>query len=144
MVPSNPYKKAVLEGLIDTAGLLDACFLGLFTNPITLTGQTLMADLTEPTSVAGYARLAAVWGPVSNGPNDGYKTVAGTVQWNGDTAHPVTIIGWFLASALTAGALKFAEVFEAPIPLPTDDDALTLILEYVLGDGIVGGQVITL
>lgn len=87
----------------------------------------VLADLTEAT-YTGYARQ-----PVTSW-TDAFDSALGLIMMVGDNRHftptdavaPNTILGWFLATAVTGGTLLAIEPLASPAPLANADNTLTI------------------
>ncbi len=129
----RPVRKLLhdtLNAVRAAMGTLDPAtkFIGLYT---AITGPAdhnrVLADLTEAT-YTGYARQAiGSW-------TDAYDSTTGLILITADNKHftpsdavaPNTIIGWFVADAVTGGALLAIEPLASPVPLANADNTLTV------------------
>jgi hypothetical protein len=110
-------------------GPLDACKMILFTNAISPTPATLLADLTQPT-YTGYTPQAVVWSTVFTLPNGNYCVQGTGLEWQmGDGALPTTVIGMALTDS--AGShLLLTEVFNTPRQLVLATDAIIVLPQF--------------
>ncbi len=102
----------------------DACLARLLTETthigLIATFTNLRTPTITPASFAGYARIAApTFGPAADTTPAGARQVASSAACefapNGD-ASPVTVVGYFGATALTGGSVTFAQPFSPKAP----------------------------
>ena len=141
VTPTDKLNLGIVAELINTGNLLDGAFVGLFIAGDPLSNATFISatpgdgGLEEPATMAGYARLAVDWGLAGGYTDNSFRVVGPRLEWSGDAAHHETILGWFLATALTAGDCLMAELFEDPVELVLDTDILALVVEAIIGMG---------
>jgi len=121
-------KLAILELLADTGNLLDAVKVGLYSANVTLTVDTVLADLT-PADFSGYAISGVVvWGtPFIDG--------TGRVLMTGDEKEFVatspftvsnTVYGYYITES-TPTTLLYAEAFTTPRIISAASQGLTVL-----------------
>ncbi len=126
--------KATLDALLaalsarPAAALFATPNVHLFTNMVTPTAESLLADFTEAT-FAGYVAVAlpTLAGPVHL-PNDSQALLA-EVNFIGTTVAPPgeAIQGYYITDTTNA-ILYIAELFGTPIPIANPGDYLTLAI----------------
>jgi hypothetical protein len=122
-------------------GPLVGAHVGLFTAwPGSYSPTRVIGDLTEA-GYTDYARQPAVFGTPYTG-SDGWVSVpVGELEWRPtDAVTPNTVIGLFLASAITAGVLLGVEAFAAPVALQTALDFLKTVTEVRVNPEQVFGE----
>lgn len=109
-------------------GALYGAYLGLFTaiSP-PASPDSVLADLTEAT-FAGYARQAVTWAAETDSSDGFAQLLGGLLSFTPtDAVTPNTIVGVFLASAITAGTLWSLEMLPAAIPLVNTHTTLNYV-----------------
>jgi hypothetical protein len=134
------FSALVAAGLIDHtvagnySGPLYGDYLGLFTANSTFSPASVIGDLTEPT-YTGYARVACEpWvGPLYPAGVAVPTVVSANAlfQVSGGSVFQ-TIIGWFLADAITAGNLHVLNLF--PVPIPFTQILAGILMQVAYGD----------
>jgi hypothetical protein len=123
-VPIDYFLKQLATGAVGTAldGVLKNAKLGLFTNAVNLTQQTLLADLVEPT-YTGYARQIVTWEPIYQQPDGSWTNQGGALFWQmGDDLTPTVVLGLFLVDS-GGTHLLLAENLADPINLVSSANA---------------------
>jgi len=131
----------LLNQAIDSGGLLDGCYCGLYTEGDSPNADSRLSvspadgGLEEPTDISGYARQLVVWGSPANAEIDGtYRVVGERLEFFGDTDNPNTIKGYFLATGLPPyGDVIGAEEFDVPKVLADDLDMVPISPVFKVG-----------
>jgi hypothetical protein len=124
----------------DHTGILGTVWIGLFKAWGGYSPTMLMASLT-PANYAGYARQAVVWGTPYIGANGLPAVLAGLLSFvPTDGVTPNTILGAFVADALTGGNLIGVDAFENPVPLIDAASHMAYLLEGVFDYGWTFGS----
>jgi hypothetical protein len=115
---------ASLASLVAAGQVLEAPFLGLYTNNVPIVPDMLIGDLVEPT-FTGYARapLVGLWEVPFLGANTRPTLRAAERVFRPADAvgGPQTIRGWFIADLAAAGLIRWIEALGTPVEL---NDAL--------------------
>jgi hypothetical protein len=133
LVVPNAVSLGILADLIAmTTGRFNACKVGLYINPIPLSVNTALADLTEAT-FHGYAQSAAVvWGtPFLD--SAGNPTIVGAnCQFTATTpfSDANTIQGYFVVDS-AGTTLLWAEALPTPIAITAVGDAVVIVPAFV-------------
>lgn len=130
--PTLLFLQAVCSALINSvvsasAGVLEAAYLGLYVSPTPAPSpQLLMAGVTEPVYDT-YARQLIVWYPTYTS-SMGPQTLQGeSLSFTPtDATDSVSIIGVFMASALTGGKLWLAAALSNPVTLNSTETSLVI------------------
>lgn len=143
LIATDFLNKAALAEMV--AGVLDGTYIGLYVKNLdnslpVLAHDTVIGDLVVPAGDTAKVRQAAVWSDVFDAENDAYEVMSGLMTFGGDTVHPEAIVGWYIADALTAGNLLYAEQFAEQQTLNVDDDDVSFVARLKFGDitGSVG------
>jgi hypothetical protein len=134
----------ILEEMVATGNVLDACHVRLFENDISPTPSSVLADFTEPagsgTDFPGYAPSAAlVWAAPFVGTDGVAIVLSDAVQFNCTGPSEANIFGYFLYKAAVTGPpavpahVVFAERFPTPIPVQTALSAVALWPRFTFG-----------
>lgn len=115
--------------------------LVLFTGNPTLTENTVLSDLTQPT-YTGYASVPLTAGTVRR---DGAGNVilplgTATFQPTADPPSTITVTG---VGIITGTTLYLAEYLDVPWVITSDLDALDVVVEWVVTNGAYYGAVCT-
>lgn len=123
-------RDGILAGIIEVGNILDpaAVFVGIFTAIDDNGVNTVLADLTEPAGDPGLRTAVTAW-------SAGYTMIDGRRAADGplvqfrpaDETEACVAIGWYLATAAAAGSLLQFGYFEAPVPLPDENAAVSVI-----------------
>lgn len=121
---------AILAAMLDTwvTETADTPHVGLFANNIEPDEDTVLADLVEPTD-DWYARLPATYGETYRGLDGRPHRTVGSLQFNWTAAGgagPITIYGFFVASALAAGSVLHIKRLATPITLSNTFSSLVV------------------
>lgn len=109
------------------AGTFNGAYLGLFTAWPGFALTLQMSQITEPT-FGGYARKAVNWGDTGIDKNQRPEVVGGLGQFQpSDSSASNTIIGAFLASAISTGVLLAVGLLATPVILATPSDLLAIL-----------------
>jgi hypothetical protein len=120
--------RAFLEGMLNAEGSgtftahtkLNGAFLGLYTNLVQPSVNTVLADLHQAT-FTGYALAALTWNVPFTGEGTLSLIEANKVDWRAsDTVTPNNIMGHFIVGDDSV-TLLLVEPFPGPIPLPSAD-----------------------
>lgn len=139
-----------LTAVIAVGGVLNAAFVGLKiagdppSEDSFLSAAPADGGIEEPTDVAGYARQALVPGSLMDVGGGAFRVVGTRLEFFGDDDHPVTVLGYFVASAVTDGDLIYQEEFDTPIPLTATLQAIVFDPPVVIGSGADYGTAIVL
>jgi len=112
-------------------GILATPDMGLFINTPTLTVDSLLADLTEPT-YTGYARAALVLEAVRKDLLGSYiqPFASALFQPTNNTNLPEQINGYFVMATIAAvDTLLYAEYFDSPEVLSTSASGISVIFD---------------
>jgi len=136
MTMVDAFNEAAIAQLLAAApatGPFAGALLGLFTNNITPTRSTILADLVEA-AYAGYARQAGVYSVPGRDQNGNIGSFTTRLIWQ-ETGGPtaVNVYGIFLVDS-TGMILYGAELFDTPITLTTLLDYIATVTEF-LGTG---------
>lgn len=110
-----------------------AVFVGLFTALTPRGVNTVIGDLTEPTGDPGDRQAVTAWGTAYL-LNDGSVVRDGPlISWRpADDTEACTVLGWFWATADSAGSLLEYAFFDNPIPLPDETYAVNIVPRLVV------------
>jgi len=137
LIPTDVLVRALLANEIDATplpGFLSDLEAILYTNSPTLTRDTAIGDLTQPT-YTGYAAVAIVPSAIYYDEETGgyaINTQALEFRPTANPASPVTIVGWGLQNP-TGPVLYAAEDFDAPQILTDTDSLIDIIGQIILG-----------
>jgi hypothetical protein len=145
MLAAVPTKATFLDAIataIETLGTTDLK-IGLFTGSPTLSPDTVLADLTQPTFTE-YALVAATIGTRRSDANGDIILPLGlaTFQPTGGTSLPQTVTGVFVQAAASP-KLWLAEVLDTPWIVQDTGSALDVVFEIYIPGGEVWGGVCT-
>jgi hypothetical protein len=129
---STFFMEAVMPLLSTTGGPLHTTKLGLFTNNIVPTYQTLLAGLTEPT-MTGYAQATVTFAAVFGKPDGSIVLQTELVEFPSPTDNTGQIIyGYFLTDGATPANLLAAELLAAPVNLNNPPVSLVLSAQFAV------------
>lgn len=120
--------KSTIAAMIGTGGPLDNVFVGLYTAGPAAGPGVVLGDLTEAT-FTGYARVEVANWSAAYVTSDGKVTIDGNnVHFSpSDAVTPNIVIGWFIATASTAGTLLGMEQFASTKPMQAADNGVTVV-----------------
>lgn len=120
----------IMAGITETGNILDpaAVFVGLMTAVSDSGLNTVIGDITEPTGDPGVRIAITAWGTA-------YRLVNGCVVRDGpsmtwrpaDNTEACTVIGWYMADAITAGNLLSFGLFPVPYFLPDENYSASVV-----------------
>lgn len=123
-----------LNAMIETGNVFDPAtvHVGVFESISVQGPQAVLADLTVPDGTA-FPRLPVTAWSTPYRLTDGSSVVDGPVMQFSppDDTTPTVLQGWYIATALTAGAILAYGFFPSPIAVPDENAAATLVLRLV-------------
>lgn len=115
------------------AGALNGAKVILFTNAVTLTKLTTLADLTQPT-YTGYAAVAITWGVAVRDAAGDIVTLSQAIPVQmGAPTDPDTKIKGYAVENSGATELLFAEVFPQQLDLVDDLTYYEIVVPFAPG-----------
>lgn len=120
-------------------GELSAAKIGVFTNNVTPTQNTLYADLTKPT-YTGYADQTATFATPTRRATGGFNTISAQLKFQmPDAVNPTLIYGTYITDGAGSPALLGVEVIPGgPITLADALDALYAVMMVSIGGSDFG------
>jgi len=128
---TNATRDAILAALIETGNIADPVdlFVGVF-ETLTNNGRfTVLSDLVMPAG-AGLAtrQPVATWSDPHVKPNGLAMVDSPALEFRpANAGEGTTVQGWYVANDLVAGALVAFGLFPAPVPLPDQTAAVTVV-----------------
>lgn len=145
LVTTNAFDKKVLDGLIasvtsgDYAGPLVGCKMGLFTNPITPSKNTLYADLTVAT-FTGYALVALTYSAELTDGAGVQQLVSNLCNFRA-TGTPASevLYGYFITDGNVSPVLYGLETFPSPIVVSVAGNGVSVVSPIAYAGDDIGG-----
>ena len=126
---------AILANISATGGAFDPAdsYLGIFTAIVDSGLDTVMADVTPADATAYPTQVLTSFGTAYS-MIDGRKVrdAPGKTFRAPDDTTPTVALGWYLSDASTAGVLKGFGFFDAPVNLPNEDAAVTVVFRLTV------------
>lgn len=123
-------RNGIMAGIIEAGNIFDpaAVFIGVFTAINDQGINTAIADITRPEGTGFDLTAVTTWGAAHDKP-DGRRMVDAPVKVfrPTDETEAATVIGWYAASAATAGNLLAFGYFDAPVALPDENFAVSVV-----------------
>jgi hypothetical protein len=132
---TNALRNGIMAGIIEAGNILDpaAVFIGVFSAINDVGRATILADITRPTGLGFNLTAVTTWGAQHN-LTDGRRAVDAPVKVFSpvDNTEATTVLGWYVASAATAGTLYQFGYFPSAIPLPDESSQVTVVLRFTV------------
>jgi len=132
---TNALRNGILSAMIETGNILDpaAVFVGVFSAIVDTGRNTLLADITRPDGTGFDLTAVTTWGAVHDLIDGRRATDApAKVFAPTDDTEATTVLGWYTASAATAGNLLQFGYFDAPVALPDEFSQVTVIVRITV------------
>lgn len=135
LIFTQPVQREILNSATASGGVLDTAKMDLFTNNVSPTAQSLLADFTIA-SFTGYAQADITWGTAYNNSDSEAEIDGSTCQFTFTDTTPVTCYGYIVTAvnpvtpSLTE--LVYAEAFASPVNLAVTDDAVVVVPRVTL------------
>ena len=143
VVFSNLFNLVELNDLIGAGGLLHSVSMGLFTNNVSLTPLTTLADLGECVA-PGIGTQVITWLTPYLQPDGSWAVNSQILEFamSDNTDPQSAIYGYFVSTTTSIPQLLYSELFPVPEALATDQEALQISTQVVTGgtsngDGVV-------
>jgi hypothetical protein len=126
------------------SGPLYSASVQLFTNNISLTNATTLAELTAPT-YTGYADLAITWSSVYKRSDGVYAILSQLLTFTESSPASVAqIYGYAVYTGTSPKVLQYAELFPEPVTLSDLLTPLNFLTEFALSpDGNSSATIVT-
>jgi len=119
-------KDACLTGLTTALGAMSKMIL--FTNNISVSEDTALADLTQPLSAGlATAKTVAAWSTPYEDPAGRFVVTGGSLTWiaTGITTPAETIYGWAILD-MAGMVVQMTALLDKPVPITEVGDGLTV------------------
>jgi len=108
-------------------------FIGIATAIASSGLDTLLADVTEPAGTVGDRVVLAAFGAPYTLINGDRVADTDAIEFRpASSADACVVVGYYLTDDLAAGILKGFEYFAAPIALPDENAAVTIVFRLTL------------
>lgn len=127
--------KAVLEALIAEDGAWDpaAVFVGIYTAVNNQGVNTVIGDITPPGGSTATRQAVTTWTAPTLLSNGSWAADSPPIEFRpATTGDATTLHGFYLATAVTAGALMFFGAVSPPVSLPGPDVAWNVVVRLIV------------
>lgn len=132
---TNAFRNGIISGITETGNIGDpvAVFVGVFEAINDQGRNTVLADITRPTGV-GFDLTAVTTWSAPHDMIDGRRAVDAPLKRFSpvDSTEATTVLGWYTATAATAGTLLQFGYFPAAIPLPDEFSEVSVVVRFTV------------